>query len=110
MELSHEAAKDLIAPYILGAVSPEEERAIRDHIMSCDECMQEAESLSVVSSALPLLAEPTELPAGFVDRVVATGARRAARDQVGERGAGPRFQAMDGTPGHCYLRPSGRRP
>jgi anti-sigma-K factor RskA len=71
MELSHEATKDLIAPYILGAVSTEEERAIRDHIMSCDECMQEAESLSVVGSALPLLAESSELPAGFVDRVVA---------------------------------------
>jgi anti-sigma-K factor RskA len=71
MEMSHEAMRDLIAPYILGAVSSEEEREIRDHIMSCDECMQEAESFSVVTAVLPQAADPAPLPAGFVDRVVA---------------------------------------
>ncbi|MDP9232941.1 MAG: anti-sigma factor [Actinomycetota bacterium] len=93
MELSHEAAKDLIAPYVLGAVSPEEEASIRDHIMSCDECMQEAESLSIASSALPLLADPVELPPGFVDRVVAQvhDARPATRSATaGARGRGYR--------------------
>jgi anti-sigma-K factor RskA len=71
MELSHEAVKDLIAPYVLGAVSPEEEREIRSHILTCDECTQEAESLAMVTAALPHGAEPVPLPAGFVDRVVA---------------------------------------
>lgn len=81
MELSHEATKDLIAPYVLGAVSPEEQAAIRDHIMSCEECMQEAESLSMAGAALPLLADSAELPPGFVDRVVAQvhDARPASR-------------------------------
>ena len=71
MELSHEAVKDLIAPYILGAVSPDEERGIRAHILTCEECIQEAESFSAVTSALPAAADLAPLPAGFVDRVVA---------------------------------------
>ena len=71
MELSHEAIKDLIAPYVLGAVSPEEEREIRNHILSCDECTEEAESYAAITNALPLTADAMPLPAGFVDRVVA---------------------------------------
>jgi anti-sigma-K factor RskA len=71
MELSHETLKDLIAPYILGAVSPDEEREIRDHIFSCEECTEEAESFAVVTAALPFAADHEPLPAGFVDRVVA---------------------------------------
>jgi anti-sigma-K factor RskA len=71
MELSHEAARDLIAPYVLGAVSPEEEQSIRDHIISCEDCMQEAESYSAVTAFLPLAADPVALPAGFSDRLVA---------------------------------------
>ena len=72
MELSHEAVHDLIAPYVLGAVPPDEERDIRDHIMSCEDCMREAESFSMVTASLPLAAESAPLPAGFVDRVVAS--------------------------------------
>jgi anti-sigma-K factor RskA len=71
MELSHEAIRDLIAPYVLGAVSPEEEREIRNHILSCDECTREAESYAAVTTALPLTADAMPLPVGFVDRVVA---------------------------------------
>jgi anti-sigma-K factor RskA len=71
MEMSHEAVKDLIAPYVLGAVSPEEERQIRSHILTCDECTQEADSYAVVSAALPHSVDPIPLPVGFVDRVVA---------------------------------------
>jgi anti-sigma-K factor RskA len=71
MELSHEAVQDLIAPYVLGAVSPEEEREIRAHILTCDECTQEAESFSMVTAALPHASASAPLPAGFVDRVVA---------------------------------------
>jgi anti-sigma-K factor RskA len=71
MELSHEAARDLIAPYVLGAVSPEEEQSIRDHIISCEDCMQEAESYSAVTASLPLAADPVALPEGFSDRLVA---------------------------------------
>jgi anti-sigma-K factor RskA len=70
MELSHEAVKDLIAPYVLGAVAPEEEREIRSHILTCDECTQEAESFAMVTASLPHAADSTPLPAGFVDRVV----------------------------------------
>jgi anti-sigma-K factor RskA len=71
MELSHEALSDLIAPYVLGAVSPEEEREIRAHILSCEECTKEAESFAMVTKDLPLTADRAPLPAGFVDRVVA---------------------------------------
>lgn len=71
MELSHEALKDLIAPYVLGAVSSEEERAIREHVSTCDECRGELESFGGVAGALALTTAPGPVPADFVNRVVA---------------------------------------
>lgn len=86
MELSHDSLSDLIAPYVLGAVSPEEEREIRAHILSCEECTREAESFAMVTKGLPLAADNVPLPAGFVDRVVARV--HDARPAVGGPAAG----------------------
>jgi anti-sigma-K factor RskA len=96
MELSHEAVKDLIAPYVLGAVSPEEEREIRAHIVSCDECMQEAESFSTVTSALALASDPAPLPAGFVDRVVAHVNDARPESSAAAAGAAPWYRRWTG--------------
>lgn len=84
-ELSHESVKELIAPYILGAVSGTEERQIRAHILTCDECMSQAESFAFVSAALPFAADPVPLPPGFTDRVMARAreARPAVAPQAG---------------------------
>jgi anti-sigma-K factor RskA len=99
MELDHESVKDLIAPYVLGAVSPIEERQIRDHIISCDECMAQAESFAVVSAALPLAADPVPLPQGFTDRVIGrTQENRPAVDSPAAAGHPPWYRRWSGFP------------
>jgi anti-sigma-K factor RskA len=70
MGMTHDELKALIAPYALGAVSPEEEREIRSHVMSCEECMQEAEGYSEAAAALALAVDEAPLPAGFEDAVL----------------------------------------
>lgn len=69
--MTHDELKTLIAPYVLGAVSAEEERTVRSHIMSCEECMSEAESLSGAAAGLALAVDEAPVPAGFADAVVA---------------------------------------
>jgi anti-sigma-K factor RskA len=70
-ERSHDELKELIAAYALGAVPPEEIRVIRAHILSCEECMAEADGYMDAAGALALAVDPVELPAGFEDRVLA---------------------------------------
>ncbi|MDQ3646889.1 MAG: anti-sigma factor [Actinomycetota bacterium] len=89
---AHEELKELIAPYVLGAVLPEEERELRSHLLSCTECMEESDSYLEVTSSLALSVEPQELPAGFADRV--TAAARGVEvgsqpDSVPGRGRSP---------------------
>lgn len=84
MVVTHDEIKSLIAPYVLGAVTAEEERAVRSHIMGCDECMREAEGFSAPAAALALAVEEAPLPAGFADAVVA----RVASERP-ERAAAP---------------------
>lgn len=67
----HEEMKSLIAAYVLDAVPADEVAAVRSHLLTCEECMAEADSYSSVTTRLPLTVEPEELPAGFADRVMA---------------------------------------
>jgi anti-sigma-K factor RskA len=71
MVVTHDELKSLIAPYVLGAVSTEEERTVRTHILSCEECLREAEGFSGAASALALAVEEAPVPAGFAEAVVA---------------------------------------
>ena len=71
MNGTHEEVKDLIASYVLGAVPQEEVPMIRSHILSCEECMQEAENYSGVTSSLALAVDPVSLPEGFAERTMA---------------------------------------
>jgi anti-sigma-K factor RskA len=70
MANEHEQIKSLLAAYALGSVPEDEVRQIRDHILSCDECMAEADAHSEATSLLALAVDPVELPAGFADRVM----------------------------------------
>jgi anti-sigma-K factor RskA len=70
MVVTHDEVKSLIAPYVLGAVTTEEERAVRSHVLSCEECMREAESLSGTAAALALAVDEAPLPSGFADAVL----------------------------------------
>ena len=71
MESTHEELKSLIPAYVLGAVPAEEVPAIRSHILSCEECLAEAESFTDATSALALAADPVAVPDGFQSRVMA---------------------------------------
>jgi anti-sigma-K factor RskA len=76
MQPDHDGFRSMIAAYALGALPADEERALRAHIVTCEECMAEADGLFETSSKLALAVEPEELPPGFSDRVLA-----AAREQ-----------------------------
>lgn len=67
----HENIRSLIAAYALGAVPEEEIPAIRAHILSCEECFEEAESFAQVSLVLTEAVEPVVLPPGFEERLFA---------------------------------------
>lgn len=69
--MNHDELKSLIAPYVLGAVSTEEERAVRSHILGCEECLREAESFSGAAGSLALAVDEAPVPAGFADAVIA---------------------------------------
>ena len=71
MVVTHDEIKSLIAPYVLGAVTTEEEREVRSHVMGCEECMREAEGLYGPAAALALAVEEAPVPRGFADSVVA---------------------------------------
>ncbi|MDP9068620.1 MAG: anti-sigma factor [Actinomycetota bacterium] len=67
---SHEDLKGLVAAYVLGAVPPDEVRVVRAHILTCDECMAEADDYAGAMDSLALAVEPAALPPGFADRVM----------------------------------------
>jgi anti-sigma-K factor RskA len=69
-ELTHDELRELIAPYVLGAVEDEERSIVRAHILTCDECMRAADEYSEVTSWLESEVEPVEVPAGFAQRVI----------------------------------------
>lgn len=68
---THEELKSLVAAYVLGALPPEEVGPVRNHILTCDECMAEADEHSSAIDSLALAVEPVGLPDGFADRVMA---------------------------------------
>jgi anti-sigma-K factor RskA len=77
----HQEYRELIPSYVLNAASPEEMQEIGRHIVSCEQCMEEAESYSAAASALTLLVDPVPVPEGFPERVGAA-ARGDARTET----------------------------
>jgi anti-sigma-K factor RskA len=67
---THDELKSLIAPYVLGAVSPEELEEVRAHIISCEECMAEADDYAGVVASLESSVQPARVPEGLVDGVM----------------------------------------
>jgi anti-sigma-K factor RskA len=70
MKRSHDELRDLLAPYVLGAVSPEEREDVRGHLRSCPACRLSAEALAAGASSLALSVVPEPLPEGFARRVL----------------------------------------
>jgi anti-sigma-K factor RskA len=67
---SHEAMRSLVAAYVLGAVPAGEEPSIRAHLLTCEECLAEADSYASAASQLALAVEPVPPAAGLEDRVL----------------------------------------
>lgn len=53
---------ELVAPYVLGALEPEEVEAVELHLLWCDECRTLVEEERQVAALLPYLAEPQPVP------------------------------------------------
>lgn len=91
----HEEMKDLIAAYVLGSVPAEEVPRVRSHILTCEECMREADSYSEVAGSLGLATGEEPLPPGFADKVLAQ-ARSEAPGPVDELEAARRKRRWTG--------------
>lgn len=70
MIVTHDDVRDLAAGFVLGALGPDEEAAVRDHLATCPEPHPE---LAELGGVVPHLAEsvaPVEPPAGLRDRIL----------------------------------------
>lgn len=76
----HDELRTMLASYAIGALPEEEMPLIRDHILTCEDCMREADAFAAAVPALALTVEPVELPAGFTDAVLA----KVRHEQVAE--------------------------
>jgi len=85
LDRSHEELKALVAPYAVGAVPADEMDEVRMHIMSCDECAAELESIQAAVDDLAFAVEPVPLPPGFAERVMAQVAAERPAEAIGAR-------------------------
>ncbi len=53
---------DLISPYVLGALEPDEIETVESHLSSCDQCRTLADEERDVAGLLPYLAQPLPVP------------------------------------------------
>jgi hypothetical protein len=60
VEDSH--VRELAAPYVLGALEPDEVEQVELHLLACSECRGLVEAERRVADLLPLLAEPVSVP------------------------------------------------
>jgi anti-sigma factor RsiW len=72
--LTHDEAVELAAPYVLGALDPEEDAAVREHLRSCPESHAEFEELGSVVPALAEAVEPAEPSPALKSRILAAAA------------------------------------
>lgn len=78
--MTHDEARDLAAGFVLGALEPAEEQAVREHLATCREPHDE---LSVLGGVVPYLDDTVDLvepPASLKARVMAAAAADLAAD------------------------------
>jgi anti-sigma factor RsiW len=80
--LSHEEAVELAASFVLGALEPDEEAAVREHLRTCSESHSEFEQLGSMVPALAEAVDPVEPPAALKARILAAAAADRAPDVV----------------------------
>ncbi len=79
----HDNIQSVIGAYAMGAVPEDEIPSIRAHILTCDECFEEAESYAEALAVLAESVEPAAISDGFADRVLAEAV--GDRDSVVEK-------------------------
>jgi len=81
---------DLVGGYVLGALDPAEEAAMRRHIEECDQCRREYESLARIPALLDRI-EPADVPppapaasleAAVLDRIARERGERTVRPRL----------------------------
>jgi hypothetical protein len=72
--LTHEDAVELAAPFVLNALEPDEEEAVREHLRTCSLPHEEFTQLGSVVPALAETLEPVEPPAALKGRILAAAA------------------------------------
>jgi len=76
----HPDTRDLLGPYVMGALEPHEERQVEGHLERCESCREEAQELRLAHECLADLAYNTEAPPeDLKERVVAGMPRREPR-------------------------------
>lgn len=76
----HSRTRDLLGPYVLGALEPEEEREVEEHLEGCAGCREAVQDLRLAHERLVDLVNATEVPpAGLKERVMAGMPRRETR-------------------------------
>ena len=91
--LTHEEAVELAAPFVLNALEPDEESAVREHLRACSLPHEEFAELGSVVPALAETLEPVEPPAALKGRILA-----AAADDLAVRTAVPATAAASAAP------------
>jgi len=89
--MTHDEATELAAGYVLHALEPDEDAAVREHLGTCALPHPEFEELGGVVPAL-LELDPSELvepPAGLRDRILAAAASDVARADARPSGSVP---------------------
>ncbi|MGH3147258.1 MAG: zf-HC2 domain-containing protein [Rubrobacter sp.] len=75
--------RNLLGPYVMGALGPQEEREVDEHLDGCEGCREEAKDLRLAHERLVDLANATETPPPEVkDRVVASMPRLETRRRI----------------------------
>ena len=69
----HLEMKDLLGPYVMGALGSEEEREVEEHLEGCTLCREEARDLRLAHEHLVALANATETPPRDLKNRVLTG-------------------------------------
>ena len=75
----HLEARDLLGPYVMGALEPEEERRVEEHLESCASCREETRELRIAHERLVDLAHAGEAPPPELKDRVMTGIPRRER-------------------------------
>jgi anti-sigma-K factor RskA len=103
--MTHEQVLDLAAGFVLGALEPDEERAVREHLATCSLQHDELAELGGVVAALAESVEQVEPPASLRDRVMAAAARDLETRRSGAAQPGTPPSAQAAVPG---IRPAAR--